>query len=249
MGRNKKWTSEELSELYRLRSLGLGWHEIAERLGRTHKAVEHKIYGKPIKKVATKGRQLTAKELEWIIQHYKHTKNEEIMTKFSISHYSLHRIAREHCLVKSRHFMKKTQAEAKDAAARSHRINGTYPPKGYRIPGSENNCFKKGQSSRDRLAPKRYAEMQEKRKVSWRKTYDSDKRRTLVWGFEQRTKFRFVKQPKGKICLRYNLRKKGYIECHDDHNLFYYTSEDMRRPIMENNAKKYGIRFTELDNQ
>ena len=229
MAKNQKWTQDEIDELRRLRSLGMEWSEIAIRLGRTRKAVEHKIYNKPIRKVATRGRQLTEKELAWVIRHYN-------------------RIAREHGLTKSRQFMKKTQDEAQVAAAESHRRNGTYPPKGFRIPGSENNGFKKGQSNKDRLSPKRYAEMQEKRRASWRETYDRDKRRTLSWGFEQRTKFRFVKQSKSKLCYRYNLRKKGYIESPEDHNLYFYPSEEMRRPIMESHATKYGIRFKQLSN-
>lgn len=248
MAKNRKWTQDEIDELRRLRSLGMEWSEIAVRLGRTRKAVEHKIYNKPIRKVATRGRQLTEKELAWVIRHYKHTKNDEIMERLGISHSSLHRIAREHGLTKSRQFMKKTQDEAQVAAAESHRRNGTYPPKGFRIPGSENNGFKKGQSNKDRLSPKRYAEMEEKRRVSWRETYDRDKRRTLSWGFEQRTKFRFVKQTKSKLCYRYNLRKKGYIESPEDHNLYFYPSEEMRRPIMESHATKYGIRFKQLSN-
>ena len=89
---------------------------------------------------------------------------------------------------------------------------------------------------------------QEKRRASWRETYDRDKRRTLSWGFEQRTKFRFVKQSKSKLCYRYNLRKKGYIESPEDHNLYFYPSEEMRRPIMESHATKYGIRFKQLSN-
>lgn len=243
MAKNRIWTQEEIDELHRLRSLGLEWSEIAVRLGRTCKAVEHKIYNKPIRRVATRGRQLTEKELAWVIRHYKHTKNEEIMEKFELSHSSLHRIAREHGLTKSRHFMKKTQDEAQVAAAESHRRNCTYPPKGYIIPHRETNCFKKGESNRDRLSPKRYAEAQEKRRASWRETYDRDKRRTLAWGFEQRTKFRFVKQSQSKIAYRFGLRKLGYIEDATDHNLFYYTSENLRRPKKEANAHKYGIRF------
>ena len=44
MAKNQKWTQDEIDELRRLRSLGMEWSEIAIRLGRTRKAVEHKIY-------------------------------------------------------------------------------------------------------------------------------------------------------------------------------------------------------------
>ena len=95
MANNRKCIQDEIDEFRGLRSLGMEWSEIAVRLGRTRKAVEHKIYNKPIRKVATRGRQLTEKELTWVIRHYKHTKNDEIMEKLGISHSSLHRIARK----------------------------------------------------------------------------------------------------------------------------------------------------------
>ena len=154
MAKNQKWTQDEIDELRRLRSLGMEWSEIAIRLGRTRKAVEHKIYNKPIRKVATRGRQLTEKELAWVIRHYKHTKNDVIMERFRISHSSLHRIAREHGLTKSRQFMKKTQDEAQVAAAESHRRNGTYPPKGFRIPEARITASKKDKAIRIAYLPK-----------------------------------------------------------------------------------------------
>lgn len=246
MVKNKKWSQEEIAELHRLKELGLPLSEIAVRLGRTPKSLEHKLYGKPIPHADSPGKSLTGKEITWIINHYKHTRNEEIMSKFGISHSTLHRIAREKGLTKTRQFMRKTQDAAQKAAAESHKKNGTYPPKGFRIPNSPH--FKPGESNRDRLSPKKYAECQAKRRASWRRTYDSDKRRTLAWGFEQRTKFRFVKQPKSKISCRYNLRKRGYIESPDDHNLYFYQNEEMRRPIIESNAKKFGIKFQQATN-
>lgn len=243
MPKNKLWTQEEIKELHRLKALGLPLSEIAVKLGRSSKSLEHKLYGKPIPRVENTGRELTEKEIAWIIRHFKHTRNDEIMSKFGISHSTLHRIAREHGLKKTKQFMIKTQDSAQKAAAESHKRNGTYPPKGFIIPRSSEFRFQPGQSNRDRLSPKRYAECLEKMRASWRETYDKDKRRSLFWGFEQRTKFKFVKQPKSKISVRYNLRKRGYIECPEDHNLYFYPSEEMRRPIIEKNASKFGIKF------
>lgn len=243
MAKKRIWSQDEIKELHRLKDLGLPLNEIAVRIGRSCKSLEHKLYGKPILIVTPRNKDLTEKDVAWIIRHFKHTRNEEIMSKFGISHSSLHRIAREHGLSKTRQFMKKTQVAAQQAAAESHKRNGTYPPKGFVIPNSSKNRFRIGQSNRDRLSPKKYAECQKKRQASWRETYDKDKRRTLVWGFEQRTKFRFVKQSKSKINCRYNLRRIGYIECPDDHNLYYYPSEEMRRPKIEENATKHSIKF------
>ena len=243
----KKWTQEEITLLHEMREQCKGWSEIAATLGRSRKAVEHKVYGKPIPQATHRGKTLTEKELAWLTRHYKHTKNEDIMAKIGISHSSLHRIAREQGLTKSKQFITKMQTQAKDAAYESHKRNRTFPPKGYRIPNSDKGCFKKGHNLKAKLGKKRFAEMQQKRQASWRKTYDSDRRRAIVWGFEQRTKFRFLQQPRSKIAYRYNLRKKGYIEDPDDHNTYYFPNEDMRRPRMETYAAKYGIHFYPLD--
>lgn len=80
MTKNKKWSQEEIAELNRLKELGLPLGEIAVRLGRTPKSLEHKLYGKPIPHAGTPGKTLSEKELSWIINHYKHTRNEEIMS-------------------------------------------------------------------------------------------------------------------------------------------------------------------------
>lgn len=115
MPKNKLWTQEEIKELHRLKALGLPLSEIAVKLGRSSKSLEHKLYGKPIPRVENTGRELTEKEIAWIIRHFKHTRNDEIMSKFGISHSTLHRIAREHGLKKTKQFMIKTQDSAQKA--------------------------------------------------------------------------------------------------------------------------------------
>lgn len=184
---------------------------------------------------------LTPEQEAWMIKHYKHTPNEEICKRFGISLSTMQRIKRELGLSKSRQFMQKCQTNASEKAKESHLRNGTYPPKGYRVPGSENNCFKKGESNRDRLSPKKYVQCLEKRLESWRKTYDADKRR-WKWDLPQKTKFRFSHQSVSKTNYRHNMKKKGYI-VDVDHNICYYPSEEMRRPRAERNGAKYGIKF------
>lgn len=51
MPKNKLWTQEEINELHRLKALGLPLSEIAVKLGRSSKSLEHKLYGKPIRRV------------------------------------------------------------------------------------------------------------------------------------------------------------------------------------------------------
>lgn len=184
---------------------------------------------------------LTPDQLRWLISHFKHTKNDEIKARLNISDSTLHRFARELGLKKSRQFMQKCQRATNEAARASHLRNGTYPPKGFIIPKSAENRFKKGHCNKDRMSPKRYREMQEKRRASWKKTRDADRSR-FVFGFEQRTNFRFVKQSKSKVSYRYNMKKKGYI-VDLKRNVFYYPSESMRCPRAESNAQKHHIRI------
>lgn len=181
----------------------------------------------------------------WLIEHFKHTKNDVIMVRLGLSHSTLHRIARELGLKKSRQFMKKCQAAAAQKGYEVCVSTGIYAAlKGKQPPNSKSNCFKKGVNNRDRLSPRRYREMCEKRKQSWLRTRAKDKAR-FTFGFEQRTKFRFVKQSRQKISYRSNMKKKGYI-VDMEHNVFFYTNEEMRRPIAERNGVKYGIRFLPL---
>lgn len=188
---------------------------------------------------------LTPKDARWLIAHFKHTKNDVIMARLGLSHSTLHRIAREFGLKKTRQFMKKTQAaataKAKEVCVRTGRydaLKGTQPPK------SEQNRFRKGESVRFRMPPKRVAEMDRKRRESWEQTRARDRAR-FTFGFEQKTKFRFVKQPKSKISYRYNMKKKGYI-VDLEHNVFFYPNEEMRCPRAEHNGEKYGIKFKPL---
>lgn len=187
---------------------------------------------------------LTPKQERWLITHFKHTKNDDICARLGISHSTLHRFARELGLKKTRQFMKKCQQATTEAANASHLRNGTYPPKGFIIPHSEEYRFKKGQSNKERLSPKKYRECQEKRAATWKKTREADRRR-FVFGLDQRTNFRFVQQPKSKTSYRHNMKKKGYITDRE-RSIIYYTSEEMRCPRAEANAKKHHIRILPL---
>lgn len=188
---------------------------------------------------------LAPEQNKWLIAHFKHTKNDEIMARLGLTHSTLHRIVRELGLTKSRQFMKKCQLNAAQRGREVCIATGRYAAlKGKRPPNSDANCFKKGQSNRDRLSPKRYKEMNEKRRQTWLQTRAKDKAR-FTFGFEQKTKFRFVKQPKSKVSYRYNMKKKGYI-VDLEHNVFFYPSEEMRHPLAERNGAKFGIKFLPL---
>ena len=236
------WSSDELEAMKRMRAEGKSLEEIAQALGRTRKAVQQKAYCKPLTTAKVIGRKLTEKETEWLVRHYKHTRNEDIQRRFGMGHSMLHRYARALGLKKTPQFMRKTQENAAKAAYASHKRNGTFPPKGYRIPRSAEFCFQKGESNKTRLTPEKFAETVAKSAASRRKTYEAEVRR-VHWGFDQRTRLKVVKQTKSKVNYRYRLRKRGYEEDPADHNKYYYTRKTKRSLTMEENASKWGIKF------
>ena len=71
---------------------------------------------------------------------YRNTRNDETMLKLDISFSTLHRTARALGLTKTKRFMRGCQRDTAARARESHIIHGTYPPKGYIIPGRD--CLK-----------------------------------------------------------------------------------------------------------
>lgn len=201
------------------------------------------------------GRMLTEKEVGWIIRHYQHTKNEDIMRKFGIGESSLHRIARKHGLKKSRQQMKKTQQEATQAAWQACKDYGVYEEasrrmtekmkamsaRGEYIPGS----FMPGQSNKDRLTPKRFKECIEKGRKKRNETIRKERVR-IHWGLPQKTKIKLTydgynETHRRKTNHRHLFRKYGYI-VERGGDTVYYDEETVRHPKMEANAHLYGLR-------
>ena len=153
---------------------------------------------------------LTDKQLAWLDRHFKHTKNEDIARYLDISPRSVNRIAKRRGLKKSSQFIRKCQLAAAEKANLSNRINGTYPPKGYKIPNSEKYHFRKGVKPIDRLGAKREAERVAKSVESRRKTFRLEKARAL-YGLPRETKLNVVRRPRKQITMRHELKKRGYI--------------------------------------
>ena len=174
---------------------------------------------------------MTERQERWFIKHFKHTKNAEIAEKLGISPTSVVRLARKLGLKKSPQFMTKCVAATTAAAKRSHLINGTYPPKGFQIPGKEKGYFKAGETSLQRLGPKREAERIRKATASREKTRKSERARA-VFGLPQRTKLRVIPVPVAKMRLRCYLKSRGYI-LDEVERIAYYTEETKRGKRIE----------------
>lgn len=101
---------------------------------------------------------------------FKNTPNDVIMEKLDISFSTLHRTARALGLVKTKQFMRGCQRDAAARARESHIIHGTYPPKGYIIPGSESYRFKAGVTNKQRFGARKERRRVEKSAESRRQS-------------------------------------------------------------------------------
>lgn len=244
----RKWTDADVALLKEMMQNRCSRSEIAAALSRTEKAVEHKKSAlrhpepKTSQNTSTKKIRLTPREEKWLTNHYKHTRNIECAERLGISLRTVVRIARALGLSKSRQFILKCQRETAAAAKQSHLRNGTYPPKGFRIPKSDVGQFKPGVTSRERLGAKREAERIRKSAESRRATVSKERAR-IVWGFDQRTKLKLTTNPK-KIQYRYALRKRGY-QIERGGSEAYIVAGTNRSPKVEAIARKHGIRVIE----
>lgn len=205
------------------------------------------------------GRTLKEKEVQWIIRHFKHTKNEDIMRKYGIGESQLHRVARKYGLKKSRQFTKKAQRNATMAAREACKEYGIYEQtrermkreaaerkaRGERIPGS----FMPGESNKDRLSPKRFRECIEKTRQKRNETIRKDKIR-IHFGLPQKSKIHlhyngYDAWQRKKSVHRHLFRKHGYIVEHGDDTV-YYDDDTQRHPIMEANAHKWGLKVEKV---
>lgn len=192
---------------------------------------------------------LTAAQTSWLQKHFKHTKNEEICKKLNLSHSTLHRIARELGLKKTRQFMAKMQLAASTAGKAAIAAEDEAAKERRRQQANQNRnperCFKKGEWSLSSKTPKRLSIINAKRKASWRKTRDADEVR-LNWGLPTQTKFRYRRHPdpeKNKqLCeLRSYLKRKGYEIPGKAGMAVFVTRETRRSEKMEIKAKKLGM--------
>lgn len=183
---------------------------------------------------------LTDEQEEWFKKHFKHTKNEEIAKRFNISSRSVCRLAKKRGLEKSWQFIRKCQLEAASKAQASHRINGTYPPKGFRIPCDEKYLFKKGVKPIDRHGPKKEAERIAKGVATRREMFRLEKARAL-YGLPRETKLKVVRHPRKQTIMRYNLKKRGYII--EREGFVAYYNENTRRNLALEAKPKTGFTF------
>lgn len=194
------------------------------------------IRGKGNHHSAFKPRNLNEKEIKWFIEHYKHTNNADICVKLRISGSFLQRLKRKYGLSKSKQFMRKKLELATERATASHKLHGTYPPKGYIIPRSVEFRYEKGHEVKETAAQNR--KRREKMSATRKQTIKEEKAR-ISFGLKQRTNLHLIRQNKNVVSLRHNLRERGYV-IERGSMIAYYTPDTNRSEAIE--SRKNGDR-------
>lgn len=180
---------------------------------------------------------LTDKQLDYLVRHFKDTDNEYLAIRLGISETVLHRFARRFGLKKTKAHMRQMQHEAAAAAKASHLKHGTYPPKGHRIPRSEEFQFKKGVPSCKRWGKAKERKRLEKSAASRKETMAKERMRVRM-GLPQLTKMKVARQPLQQIKDRCYLKRCGYVL--DEVNLIaYWTPETRRATRLEKMPRRY----------
>lgn len=202
------------------------------------------------------GKSLTERQVSWIINHYAHTKNADIMEKYGIGESTLHRLARKYGLKKSKRYMTKTQRMATDAAHEVCRRYGVYEETRRRMRQEAaerkergerpRNGFQPGVTSLMRLGARRERERIRKAHASRKETIRRDRLR-VRWGLEPITKMNltpdgYTKEHHRKSSHRHVFRRFNYIVDRGSNDI-YYDELTERRPLMESHAARYGLRI------
>lgn len=139
----KRWTKQELDEFKELYAI-MTAPELAKHFGTTKLAIYVKANKMGLRKDQPCKIKLSQEQIWWLKRNFKDMRNEICAVYLGISLRSVVRIARCYGLKKTPQFMKECQTYSSNKAKESHLRNGTYPPKGFIVPGSEKYRFKPG---------------------------------------------------------------------------------------------------------
>jgi len=198
--------------------------------------------------------RLTEREVHWIVRHFHNTRNSDIIAKYGIGESTLHRVARKYGLKKTDRFMRKMQREAVEHSQAAFKEHGERERAAERARqqwaerkrmGDYGNVgFKKGESNKTRMSPRRYKAMLQKAQAKRNETIRRDRIR-IHWGLEPKTKLVTQWENKRdwrKYHYRYKFRQAGYAVDPDSRDVYYFA-DTVRHPIMERNAEKHGFKI------
>lgn len=190
---------------------------------------------------------LSDEQRAWLFAHYDNTSNNEIAHHLGVSFRTVIRMARSFGLKRSKAGLRQILCRTQQSLVPIKRMRGTLPKKGVMPEGFKKGIlyqFKHGHTDTQwhRFTEEERREYR-KRMSENRLALLKSERRRVLFGFEQKTRLRVVKQSKRKIQYRYWLRKNGYVESAGNHNLYYITPDTNRSLGREEGARELGITF------
>ena len=206
------------------------------------------------------GHSLSEEDTDWIIKHYKHTKNAEIMARFNIGESTLHRCARKYGLKKSNVFMKKAQRENAEKGYEVCLNNGVYEQNAEytrkqwdewkKLPREQWPGRKVGVKPQHqpgvstRRYNKRMKEGFEKRRQTIRR-----ERARLLYGLEQKTSLKLTKIMTRKMsaCKHAMIKQCNYFPDEEHPTWIFYDNETNRSVRREAHAANLGLKVYPSD--
>lgn len=201
------------------------------------------------------GHSLSEEDIDWIIKHYKHTKNAEIMARFNIGESMLHRYARKYGLKKSNVFMKKAQRENAEKGYEVCLDNGVYEQNAAhlrkqweewkKLPRNQRPGYRAGVKPQHqpgvstRRYNKRIKEGYEKRRQTVRR-----ERARLLYGLEQKTSLKLTKVMTRKMSAHKHamIKQCNYFPDEEHPTWLLYDNETTRSARREAHAVKLGLK-------
>ncbi len=205
---------------------------------------------------------LTDEQRAWLCKWFPEEENSRLMAASGMSHYTLHRFARELGLTKSEKGMKRIKRRQAAQIKRTCERNGYYAS--IRGKPVSEACRKATaqmwQDIRDgkrehparimkRQNPRKYRQWMQHKSEERKETIRKETRRVL-YGMERKTRLRCIvmcKYTKRQVSHRYNALKRGYIVMEDcteqggERYNIYYDDQTQRGDRFERNLIKDGF--------
>ena len=206
------------------------------------------------------GHSLSEEDTDWIIKHYKHTKNAEIMARFNIGESTLHRCARKYGLKKSNVFMKKAQRENAEKGYEvclDHGVyeqNAEYTRKQWeewkKLPREQWPGRKVGVKPQHQpgVSTRRYNKRIKEGFEKRRQTVKRERAR-LLYGLEQKTSLKLTKIMTHKMSAHKHamIKQCNYFPDEEHHTWLFYDNETTRSVRREAHAVKLGLKVYPSD--
>jgi hypothetical protein len=185
--------------------------------------------------------ELTQEQIDWLMTHYSHTKNQDICDKLSMSKETLRKLKKTYNLNKSEEFLIETTKNNLAKANKKLKELG-YPMKVNLLLHQKKAIENSKKTIKKKMNDKEWVDnWYKKRGEGLKKTYQKERRRVL-FGFEQKTKLRVINTPRNKVMLKHNLRKHGY-EIEKNSNIAYINDNTNQSALMEKRGVIMGIKF------